>query len=68
MGLAIILVAGLALLIGIAILPAVTSTVNISDLAGVAAGTPLNAIIGLLGICFIGLIILAVIFTVAKGK
>jgi formate hydrogenlyase subunit 3/multisubunit Na+/H+ antiporter MnhD subunit len=66
MGLAVILIAGLALLIGVAILPTVTTTVNASDLAGVGAGTPLSAIIGLLGICFLGLIILAVIWAVAK--
>ena len=65
---AVILVAGLALLIGIAILPAVTTTIDLSELAGVASDTPLEAIIGLLGICFIGLIILAVVWSVSKGQ
>ena len=65
---AVILVAGLALLIGIAILPAVTTTIDLSELSGVASDTPLESIIGLLGICFIGLIILAVVWSVSKGQ
>jgi uncharacterized membrane protein len=66
MGIVVLLVVGLALLIGVAILPVVTTTVNLSSLLGIAAGTPLAAIIGLLPICFIGLIILAAIWCVGK--
>ena len=66
MGIVVLLLAGLALLVGIAVLPAVTTAVDSSGIAGVGAGTPLAPIIGLLGICFIGFIVIAVIWTVAK--
>lgn len=63
MGIVVILVVGIALLVGFAMLPTVTATI----LGYTAApATPLYDIVQLLPICFIGLVVLGAIWVVGK--
>lgn len=66
MGIVVVLVAGLGLLIGLGVLPTI-SLITAASTSG--TGTPLEYIVDLLPLCFIGLVIFGAIWTTSRmGK
>ena len=63
MGIVVLLVVGLAILMGFVMMPTI---VEITDLFTAAAGTPLAAIISLMPFAFLGLIIIGCLWVVNK--